>query len=127
MAALLFKVFNSSGNKNIYVYASKAEINQMPSSTQCTKEIIKEKFEMLGDEIVNKCKKDAEIAINFSNDAKKICKPTKTEQLPKFRTTEQNHFIIQEVVQEELNTRPKHESKNYAQHFLKSLISLRVI
>ena len=62
---------------------------------------------------MNKCKSDAEVATDFSNDAKTLCKPDNTEQFSKFRTTEQNHFII---VQEGLDTRPKHASKNYASY-----------
>ena len=119
ISALLYNVFNSSGIK-IYVYVSKAEINQMPSSAQYTDENIEEIFGIVGDEIVNKCKNDAEIATDFSNDAKTLCKPNNTEQFPKFRTIEQNHFIIHEVVQEGLDIRPKHASKNYA-HYIEYL------
>ena len=119
ISALLYNVFISSGIK-IYVYVSKAEINQMPSSTQYTDESIEEIFGIVGDEIVNKCKNDAEIATDFSNDAKTLCKPNNTEQFPKFRTTELNHFIIHEVVQEGLDTRPKDASKNYA-HYIEYL------
>ena len=115
ISALLYNVFNSSGIK-IYVYVSKAEINQMPSFTQYTDENIEQIFGIVGDEIVNKCKNDAEVATDFSNDAKTLCKPNNTEQFPKFRTTEQNHFIIHEVVQEGLDTRPKDASKSYAHY-----------
>ena len=38
----------------------------------------------------------------------------------KFRTTEQNHFIIHEVVEEGLDTRTKDASKNYA-HYIEYL------
>ena len=115
ISALLYDVFSSSGIK-IYVYVSKAEINQMPSSTQYKNESIEEIFGLVGDEKVNKFKNDAEIATDFSNDAKTLCKLNNTEQFPKFRTTEQNHFIIHEVVQEGLDTRPKDASKNYAHY-----------
>ena len=118
-SALLYNVFNSSGIK-IYVYVSKAEISQMPSSAQYTDESIEEIFGILGDEIVNKSKSDAEVATDFSNDAKTLCKPNNTEQFPKFRETEQNHFISHEVVQEGLDTRPKDASKNYA-HYIEYL------
>ena len=119
ISALLYNVFNFSGIK-IYVYVSKAEINQMPSSAQYTDEKIAEIFGIVGDEIVNKCKSDAEVATDFSNDAKTLCKPNNTEQFPKFRTTEQNHFIIHEVFQEGLDTRPTGASKNYA-HYIEYL------
>ena len=59
---------------------------------------------------------DAEVATDFSNDAKILCKTNNTEQFPKFRTTEDNHFIIHEVVQEGLDTRPKDASENYARY-----------
>ena len=55
ISALLYNVFNSSGIKN-YVYVSKAEISQMPSSAQYTDESIEKIFGIVGDEIVNKCK-----------------------------------------------------------------------
>ena len=42
------------------------------------------------------------------------------KNFPKFRTTEQNHFIIHEVVQEALDTRPKDASQNYA-HYIEYL------
>ena len=119
ISALLYNVFNSSGIK-INVYVSKAEINQMPSSAQYTDESIEEIFGIVGDEILNKCKSDAEVATDFSNDAKTLCKPNNAEQFPKFRTTEQNHFIIHEVVQEGLDTRPRDASKNYA-HYIECL------
>ena len=119
ISALLYNVFNSSGVK-IYVYVVKAEINQMPSSAQYTDENIEEIFGIVGDEIVNNCKNDAEIATDFSNDAKTLCKSNNTEQFPKFRTTEQNHFIIHEVVQEGLDIRPKDASKNSA-HYIEYL------
>ena len=63
---------------------------------------------------MNKSKNDAEIKTDFSNDAKTLCKPNNTKQFPKFRTNEQNHFIIHEVVREGLDTWPKDASKNYA-------------
>ena len=119
ISVLLYNVINSSGTK-IYVYASKAEINQMPSYAQYTDESIEEIFGIVGDEIMNKGKSDAEVATDFSNDAKTLCKPNKTEQFPKFRTNEQNHFIIHEVVHEGLDTRPKDASKNYA-HYIEYL------
>ena len=119
ISALLYNVFNSSGIK-IYVYVSKAKISQMPSSAQYTDESIEVIFGIVGDEIVNKCKSDAEVATDFSNDAKTLCKPNNTEQLPRFRTTEQNHFISHEFVQEGLDTRPKDASKNYA-HYIEYL------
>ena len=106
---LLYNDFYFSGNK-IYVYGSKAEINQY------TDESIEEIFGIVGDEILNKCKNDAEIATDFSNDAKTLCKPNNSEQFPKFGTNEQNHFIIHEVVQEGLDTRPKYASRNYANY-----------
>ena len=67
ISALLYNVFNSSGIK-MFVYVVKAEINQMPSSTQYTDECIEEIFGIVGDQSVNKCKNDAEIATDFSND-----------------------------------------------------------
>ena len=88
----------------------------MPSSAHYTDESIEEIFGIEGDEIVNKCKSDAELATDFSNDAKTIRKPNNTEQFPKFRTTEQNHFLIHEVVQEGFDTRPKDTSKNCAHY-----------
>ena len=128
ISALLYNVLNSSGIKK-FVYVNKAEFNRMPSSTQYTGESIEEMFGIVGDEIVNKCKNDAEIATDFSNYAKTLSKPNNTEQFPKFRTNEQNHFIIQEFVQEGLDTRPKDASKNYAHYieYLKCLISHRAI
>ena len=119
ICALLYNVFNSSRIK-IYVYVSKAEINQMPSTTQYTDESIEEIFGIVGSEIGNKCKNDAEMATDFSKDAKTLCMPNNTEQFPKFRTNEQNHYIIQEVVQEGLDTRPKDASKNYG-HYIEYL------
>ena len=65
---------------------------------------------------MNKCKSDAKVANNFSNDAKTLCKPNNTDQFPRFRTIEQNHFIIHEVVQEGLDTGTKVASKNYAHY-----------
>ena len=87
ISTILYNVFNSSGIKT-YVYVSKAENNQMPSYTQYTDESIEEIFGFLRDEIVNKCKYDAEIATDFSNDAKSLCKPNKTEQ---FQNSEQTN------------------------------------
>ena len=112
-SALQYNVIKSSGIK---IYVSKAELNQMPSYTQHTDESIEEIFGIVGDEIVKKFKNDAEIATDFSNDAKILCKPNNTEQFPKFRTNEKNNFINHEVVQEGLNTRPKDASKNYADY-----------
>ena len=120
ISALLYNVFNFSGIK-IYVFVSKAEINQMSSFTQYTEESIEEVFGIVGDEIANKCKNDAEIAADL-NDAKTLCKPNKTEQFPTFRTNKQNHFTLHEVVQERLDTRPKDASKNYA-HYIEYTIS----
>ena len=92
----------------------------MPSYTQYTDESIEEISGIVGDKIVNRCKNDAEIATVFSNDAKTLCKPNNTEQFPKFRTNEQNHFIIHEVVQEGLDERTKDASKNFA-HYIEYL------
>ena len=78
ISALLCNVFNSSGIK-VYVYVSKAEINQIPSSTQYTNESIEEIFGIVGDEIVDNCKNGTEIATDFSNDAKTLCKPANIE------------------------------------------------
>ena len=99
---------------------SKAEINQMPSSTQYTNESLEEIFGNIGDEIVNKCNNDAKISTDFSNEAKTLSKSNDTEQLPMFRTIQQNHFISHEIVHEGLDTRPKDASKNYA-HYIEYL------
>ena len=114
-SASLYNVFNSSGIK-IYVDVSKAESNQKTSSTQYTDESTKEIFGIVGDEMVNKCKSDAEITTDFSNYAKLLCEPNNTKQILTFGLNEQNHFIIHEVVQEGLDTRPTDAIKNYSHY-----------
>ena len=101
---------------------SKAGINQIPSSAQYTDESIEEIFGIVSDEIVNKCKSDAEVATDFSNDAKTLCKPNSpsSEQLNK---TTSLLFKKDSIHNPKMQVRTMHPISST----LKNLISHRVI
>ena len=112
-----------------YRLMSKAEIEQMPSYAQYTDESIEEIFGIVGDEIVNKCKSDAEVATDFSIDAKYYASPIilnnspSSEQLNKTTSLFEKLFKKYSIHDPKMQVRTMHTISST----LKSLISHRVI
>ena len=57
----------------------------MPALEVFDTENVSETFEQIGSGVVKVCKNKNEIATDFSNDAKNLCKPPLKEQFKKYR------------------------------------------
>ena len=90
---IIVDVFQHSGI-TIFVYVSGQEIKDMPALEVFDTEIVSEIFEQIVSDIVKVCKNEKEIATDFSNDAKNLCRPPLKEQFKNYRNKEQYDRLI---------------------------------
>ena len=96
---IIVDVFQHSGI-TIFVYVSGQEIKDMPALEVFDTEIVSEIFEQIVSGIVKVCKNENEIATDFSNDAKNLCRPPLKEQFKNYRNKEQYDRLIAFLVNE---------------------------
>ena len=99
VSKIIVDVFQHSGI-TIFVYVSGQEIKDMSALEVFDTENVSEIFEQIGSDIVKVCKNENEIATDFSNDAKNLCRPPLKEQFKKYRNKEHNDRLIAFLVNE---------------------------
>ena len=97
VSKIIVDVFQHSGI-TIIVLVSGQEIKDIPALEVFDTENVSEIFEQIGSDIVKVCKNENEIATDFSNDSKNLCRPP----LKKYRNKEHNDRLIAFLVNESL-------------------------
>ena len=97
VSKIIVDVFRYS-EMTIYIIIPGWETNSMPALEVFDAERVSENFEKNGSDIVQACNSGGKLAINFSDDAKNLCRPLVRDQFPKYRNKEQNDQMIKFVV-----------------------------
>ena len=99
VSKIIVDIFQHSGI-TIFVCVSGQEIKDMLALEVFDTENVSEIFKQIGSDIVKVCKNENEIATDFSNDAKNLCRPPLKEHFKKYRNKEHNDRLVAFLVNE---------------------------
>ena len=98
VSKIIVDVFRYS-EMTFYIIVPGWETNSMPALEVFDTERVSENFEKKnGSDIVQACNSEGKLAINFSDDAKNLCRPLVRDQFPKQRNNEQKDQMIKFIV-----------------------------